>query len=85
MEFSTAENLGQVVGEVRLITKEEEERVLLVGAFAPNKKVGDNQEIPQRYSQAIRVHNDKEEKETRLWMNMRSVLQDLIQEWETQQ
>ena len=86
MEFSTAENLGQVVGEVRLITKEEEERVLLIGSAAPNKKVGKDQEIPQRYAQAIRIHNDREEQETLIMDEYAwSVLQDLIQEWEKTQ
>lgn len=86
MSFTTEDKLGNIIGEVRLQTKEDQERILLIGSSAPKKNVGDNQEIPQRYAQVIRLTKDREEKETVIideyaW----SLVQELIQEWEKSQ
>ena len=54
MEFTTPDKLGQPIGEVRLVTKEGEERILRLGASAPEKDIGDAQTITRRYAQVFR-------------------------------
>lgn len=88
MEFTTEDQIGSIIGEVRLKTKDGQERILRVGSPAPSKIVGEEQVIPRRYAQAIRIRNDDFEQEQDnivideyIW----SLMKDLSQEWEKKQ